>query len=447
MYAIVDIETTGGSPANGGITEIAILVFDGNRVTKKFTTLINPEQHIPIYITGLTGIDNKMVAEAPTFEDIAEDIFKLLQGNIFVAHNVNFDFSFVDSNLKKHGYILDSKKLCTVRLARKVFKAEPSYSLGNLCRSLGIKVNNRHRAEGDAQATVTLFEKILQNGGIEHIDKMLKRNTGEQWLPMQIEKEVIDNLPSKPGVYYFLDSKQKVIYVGKAVNIKKRVASHFTHTDFSSRRQHFLRLIANIKFEECVNELHALILESTEIKRLWPLYNRSQKQPQQRYGLYSYEDAKGYKRLMIDKYKKNVPAHYRFNLMHEGQVLLRNMVEEFELHDKLCFLNKEPIDTTDWEYLEAYNKYNKKVNNALNSLQTALPTFAVVEDGLQPYEKFCLLIEKGIFYGMGFIASVKLKNLQLNMLKEALNPFADNDFIRTSIYNYVELHAEKRIDL
>jgi DNA polymerase III subunit epsilon len=447
MYAIVDIETTGGSPANGGITEIAILVFDGNRVTKKFTTLINPEQHIPIYITGLTGIDNKMVVEAPTFEDIAEDIFKLLQGNIFVAHNVNFDFSFVDSNLKKHGYILDSKKLCTVRLARKVFKTEPSYSLGNLCRSLGIKVNNRHRAEGDAQATVTLFEKILQNGGMEHIDKMLKRNTGEQWLPMQMEKEVIDNLPSKPGVYYFLDSKQKVIYVGKAVNIKKRVASHFTHTDFSSRRQHFLRLIANIKFEECVNELHALILESTEIKRLWPVYNRSQKQPQQRYGLYSYEDGKGYKRLMIDKYKKNVPAHYRFNLMHEGQVLLRNMVEEFELHEKLCFLNKEPIDTTDWEYLEAYNKYNKKVNNALNSLQTALPTFAVVEDGLQPDEKFCLLIEKGIFYGMGFIASVKLKNLQLNMLKEALNPFADNDFIRTSIYNYVELHAEKRIDL
>jgi DNA polymerase III subunit epsilon len=447
MYAIVDIETTGGSPANGGITEIAILVFDGKRVTKKFTTLINPEQHIPIYITGLTGIDNKMVAKAPTFEDIAEDIFKLLQGNIFVAHNVNFDFSFVDSNLKKHGYILDSKKLCTVRLSRKVFKTEPSYSLGNLCRSLGIKVNNRHRAEGDAKATVTLFEKILQNGGMEHIDKMLKRNTGEQWLPMQIEKELIDNLPNKPGVYYFLDNKKKVIYVGKAVNIKKRVASHFTHTDFSSRRQHFLRLIANIKYEECVNELHALILESTEIKRLWPLYNRSQKQPQQRYGLYSYEDAKGYKRLMIDKYKKNVPAHYRFNLMHEGQVLLRNMVEEFELHEKLCFLNKEPINTTDWEYLEAYNKYNKKVNNALSSLQTALPTFAVVEDGLQPDEKFCLLIEKGIFYGMGFIASVKLKNLQLNMLKEALNPLADNDFIRTSIYNYVALHAEKRIDL
>jgi DNA polymerase III subunit epsilon len=442
MYAIVDIETTGGSPANGGITEIAILVFDGNRVTKKFTTLINPQQHIPIYITGLTGIDNKMVAAASTFEDIAEDIFKLLQGNIFVAHNVNFDFSFVDSNLKKYGYMLDSKKLCTVRLARKVFKAEPSYSLGNLCRSLGIKVNNRHRAEGDAQATVKLFEKILQEGGMEHIDKMLKRNTGEQWLPMQIEKEVIDDLPSKPGVYYLLDSKKKVIYVGKAVNIKKRVASHFTHTDFSSRRQHFLRLIANIKFEECVNELHALILESTEIKRLWPLYNRSQKQPQQRYGLYSYEDGKGYKRLMIDKYKKNVPAHYRFNLMHEGQVLLRNMVEEFELHEKLCFLNKEPIDTTDWEYLEAYNKYNKKVNNALSSLQTALPTFAVVEDGLQSDEKFCLLIEKGIFYGMGFIAAIKIKKL-----KEALSPLADNDFIRTSIYNYVALHAEKRIDL
>jgi DNA polymerase III subunit epsilon len=447
MYAIVDIETNGGSPANGGITEIAIFVFDGQRVTKKFTSLINPQQHIPLYITGLTGIDDAMVKDAPVFEDIAEDIFRLLQGNIFVAHNVHFDFSFVDAKLRNAGYILQTKKLCTVRLSRKVFKNEPSYSLGNLCRSLGIKIDNRHRAGGDAKATVELFKKILENGGEEHINIMLKRTNGDQWLPMQVDKAVIDALPNKPGVYYFLDNKQKVIYVGKAVDLKKRVTSHFTHTDFSSRRQHFLRLINDIKFKECANELHALILESTEIKRLWPKYNRSQKQPQQRYGLYSYEDNKGYTRLLIDKYKKNVPALYKFNLMHEGQVLLRNMVDEFELNEKLCFLTKEPLVEADFNFIEGVNKYNKKVKNALLSLQFALPTFAVIDNGLQPNEKLCLLIEQGIFYGMGFITAQHTKQLQINTLKEALMPLADNDFIRTSIYNYVEKFPEKRIEL
>ena len=231
MYAIVDIETTGGSAINGGITEIAIHIHDGSRVVQHFSTLINPERRVPDFITALTGISNAMVASAPTFNEVADKIFELLSDTIFVAHSVNFDHSFIYHHLKKCGYELNVKKLCTVRLARKAIPGLSSYGLGKICRHLNILIDDRHRADGDAKATVKLFENILQNNGQEHIDKMLKRSSSEQWLPVYLDKNKIDNLPPVAGVYYFHNNKGKVIYVGKAINIKKRVVSHFTHND------------------------------------------------------------------------------------------------------------------------------------------------------------------------------------------------------------------------
>ncbi|MDB5209013.1 MAG: polymerase subunit epsilon, partial [Flavisolibacter sp.] len=163
MYAIVDIETTGGYAAANGITEISIQVFDGEKVVEQFDSLVNPGKTIPRYIQAFTGITNEMVEDAPPFEEIAEKVFTILQGNIFVAHNVNFDYSFIKSHLEHYGYSFNAKKLCTVRLARQIFPGHPSYSLGNLCHSLGIELNDRHRASGDAAATVTLFKKLLDS--------------------------------------------------------------------------------------------------------------------------------------------------------------------------------------------------------------------------------------------------------------------------------------------
>ncbi len=157
MYAIVDIETTGGYASAYGITEIAVYVHDGKRIVQHFETLINPQQKIPAYITALTGIDNFMVADAPFFEDVAPTIYELLSDSVFIAHNVNFDYSFVKHHLKAAGFELSAKKLCTVRLSRKTFPGLPSYSLGNVCRSLNIPIDIRHRAGGDAKATVKLF--------------------------------------------------------------------------------------------------------------------------------------------------------------------------------------------------------------------------------------------------------------------------------------------------
>jgi DNA polymerase III subunit epsilon len=444
LYAIVDIETTGGYAAASGITEISVFIHDGTKVVKHFETLINPQQSIPRYITALTGIDDDMVQDAPAFDDIADVLFDLLNDHVFVAHSVNFDYSFVKHQLKNSGYDLTAKKLCTVRLGRKIFPGLPSYSLGNLCRSLNINIENRHRAGGDAKATVTLFEYYLANNGEVFINEMLKKSSKDQWLPLHLDKKEIDQLPSKPGVYYFHNNKDKIVYVGKAINIKKRVSSHFTHNDPDRKRQNFLRNIHKVTYRECATELEALVLESTEIKRIWPLYNRSQKQPLQKYALYLFEDARGYMRLAIDKKKKNIQSLYVFNLLHEGLVLLKKMVEEFELDAKLCFLDKTPFTQTDYEFLEPPSIYNGKINRALEALNEQLPTFVVMDEGIKAEEKLCLLIERGSFWGMGYIPK-KLKPKSSGELKNYLNPYADNDYIRNSIYSFAEANPHKKI--
>lgn len=446
MYAITDIETTGGYAASHGITEISVFIHDGTRVVKHFETLINPGQTIPRYITALTGIDNQMVQEAPSFDEVADILYELLNDKIFVAHNVNFDYSFIKHHLKNSGYDLTAKKLCTVRLGRKIFPGLPSYSLGNLCRSLNIQIENRHRAGGDAKATTILFEHYLANNGEVFINEMLKKSSKDQWLPLHLDKKEIDQLPQKPGVYYFHNNKDKIVYVGKAINIKKRVSSHFTHNDADRKRQNFLRNIHKITFRECANELEALVFESTEIKRLWPLYNRSQKQPLQKYALYTFEDNRGYIRLAIDKKKKNLQALYIFNMLHEGLVMLQKMVEQFELHPKLCYLDKTAFEKKDYEFLDPPHIYNGKIKKAIDALNEQLPTFALVDEGLQPGEQLCLLIERGSFWGMGYIPK-KTTIKSTDDLKNFLNPYADNDYIRNSIYAFAETYPEKKIAL
>ena len=445
-YAIVDIETTGGHASANGITEISVFIHDGERVIKHFETLINPQQLIPKFITSLTGIDNAMVATAPVFDEIADVLFEILNENIFVAHNVNFDYSFVKHQLKQSGYDLTAKKLCTVRLGRKVFPGLPSYSLGNICRSLKINIENRHRAGGDAKATVKLFEYMLANGAQTHIDLMLKRTSAEHWLPMNLDKEVIDKLPSKPGVYYFHNSKDKIIYVGKAISLKKRVSSHFTHNNPDLKRQNFIRNIYKVSYKQCATELEAIVFESAEIKRLWPRYNKSQKQPLIKYALYSFEDSRGYIRLAIDKKKKNLQHVYNFNLLNEGLVLLKKMVAQFDLNARLCFIDKTPFTEKEHEELEPPGIYNLKIKKALDALSKNLPTFVLVDEGIKEEEKLCLLVERGSFWGMGYLP----KSFHIGSsgeLKYLLNPYTDNDYIRNNIYAYAEANPHKRIQL
>jgi len=449
MYAIVDIETTGGHASSNGITEVAICLHDGKKVTQRYSTLVNPKQDIPVYIRALTGITNEMVQDAPPFEDVAADIYHLLHGKIFVAHNVNFDFSFIRHHLVAAGYDLQSNKLCTVRLGRKILPGMPSYSLGKLCRHLGIDNNSRHRALGDAEATATLFSILLQNDNGNHIGQALKHRSREQVLPANLPKEDIDQLPYTPGVYYFHDQKGKVIYVGKARNIKQRVSSHFSGNNPGLQRQEFLRNIHHISYQSCGTELIAFVLEAIEIKRLWPKYNRSLKRYEHAYGIYAFEDQRGYMRLAVDKRRKLSTPLYTCNSLLDGRNILLRLIDDFKLCPKLCFIqtNNEPC-TGALEHLcacegiEGPDIYNEKVQWAIDQLRDNLPTFAIRDEGRSLDEHSCVLIEKGQFYGMGYISHYFDVN-NLDQLKNHLTPYPGNDYIRNMVSNYALRYPER----
>ena len=441
MYAIVDIETTGGYAAAGGITEIAIIIYDGKRVIKKYETLLNPLFSIPRYVESLTGITNGMVEYERTFDMVADEIFELLNDKIFVAHNVNFDYSFLKHHLGVAGYDLNCKKLCTIRMGRQIIPGLPSYSLGNLCRSIGIDVENRHRAGGDAEATVKLFELLLQKDTKDIITSMLKGRSKEQYLPPNLPAQQVKELPHTPGVYYFHDQKGKVIYVGKAKSLSKRITSHFSNNKAGKQKQEFLRKIHTITWNTTGTELMAFILESVEIKKFWPDQNRSQKRFQQSYGLYSFLDMNGYMRLAIEKKRNNIEPLYSFNLLVEGHNLLRKLCNDFTLSPELCFLQRtgEPCKETAVDY-------NIRVAECIAFLNKELPSFALVGEGLTEEEKSCILMEKGKFYGMGYIPGDVSVN-SIDEIKSYITAYGENDYIRGLVYQHAERYPANRVSL
>lgn len=435
QFAVVDIETTGGFPQQHGITEIAIVLHNGSEVEGRYETLVNPHQPIPPFIANMTGISDAMVAAAPSFEEVAPYIFNLLKDRIFVAHNVNFDFSFVKHHLQEAGFHLQTPKLCTIRLSRKVFPGYRKYGLGHLCRELGISIENRHRAGGDALATAQVLDMVIRNNGGVLIREMLKKENKGQLLPPNLPEQFVLDLPEQPGVYYFHDAKGKVVYVGKAKNIKKRVVSHFTGLDISKKRQDFLRSIYSITHAPCPTEFIASLLESVEIKRLWPVFNKSQKRYEQLWGIYHFEDSRGYRRLAIDKKQKHTTPIASFSMLVDAHRLLWKLVKEFELHPVLCFL-----DATGAAELPEITSYNRSVAAALDWLEAQKETFLIRD------KEACVLVEEGKFYGMGKIEK-DTDITRIEHIKPQLVPYPENEVLRSMIRNFAERYPHKVVKI
>lgn len=446
MYAIVDIETTGGNASTGSITEIAIVITDGKEIMHAYSSLVNPLQPIPLFIEKLTGISDEMVKNAPVFGQIAQEVFELLQHKTFVAHNVNFDFSFVAHQLMQHGLTLQSRKLCTVRLSRKIFQNLPSYSLGNLCRSLGISIKQRHRAMGDAHATAMLFHQLLENDKYRHIQQMLKKGSKDAYLPIHLNNDDLDKMPNTPGIYYFHDGKGKVVYVGKAKRLQKRVISHFSNNDVSKRKQELIRLVHKISYKECGNELMMSVQESIEIKRIWPLFNRSQKKFENRFGICSFEDQKGILRLGVVKKKKHIRTHTTFALQLDGIRLLQKIAREHGLCPKMCFLQQEFVPCSGME--ESYctgicdngenvTLYNNRVIGAIDAMIRESPALAVFGPGRKISELSCIMIGRNDILATGFVTHHALK-MKKEKLEKQLTPAASNEFIRSLVMGYAE---------
>lgn len=455
LYAVVDIETTGGHANAHGITEIAIIIHNGEEIIERYETLVNPFQPIPIFIQGLTGITDDMVSKAPSFEDVASKIFSLLDQKVFVAHNVNFDFSFVHHHLKKEGFVLNSKKLCTVRLARKIFPGLPSYSLGKLSRNFDIHIPNRHRAMGDAFATATLFKMMIEADEHQYIKEALSAKIKEQALPSFISRNEIEKIPRQPGVYYFKNKKDKIIYVGKAKNLYKRILSHFSNNSPHKNKQEFLREIRKISHQVCGTELQALILENIEIKKIWPAQNKAAKRLEHRFGLYVYEDQKGYIRLGIGKKNKHAQPYYLFGSISEAHVLLKDLGEQFNLCPKFCSLQTNQdvcvgLATAQCfgacKEQESSESYNQRVEKLLKQLKNELPSYMIIDNGRNKLEKSVILIAKGAFYGMGYLTEEQIpKNVE--EAKALLTPYPTYRYIEKLVSDYAFQNPAKQLIL
>ena len=272
-YAIVDIETTGGSPKNSKITEIAIYKHDGTQVIAEFSSLVNPEMRIPEFVSRLTGITDRMVEDAPKFFEIAKHIIEFTSDCIFVAHNVGFDYGILRNEFKMLGYDYRRPHLCTVRASRYVIPGMASYSLGKLTRELGIQLENRHRAGGDALATAHLFTLLIEKdaGGLQ---SFIQLEVNPKILHPNLDLEKLDELPAKTGIYRFYNEFKQLIYIGKSKDIKKRVEQHLRNSTTKKAIQ-MRTEIAHIEYELTGSELVALLLESELIKQQKPIYNRT----------------------------------------------------------------------------------------------------------------------------------------------------------------------------
>jgi DNA polymerase-3 subunit epsilon len=447
MYAIVDIETTGGYAENHRITEVAIYLHDGIQVTDSFHTLINPGRNIPYYITGLTGITTEMVLDSPQFEEIAEDLLKRLEGKIFVAHNAHFDYSFLKKEFEQVGINWQSKKLCTVRLSRKIIPGLRSYSLGSLAESLGIEIINRHRAGGDAAATAKIFDQLLRRDRDGYIIKVLKRNSGETILPPNLAKEEFDRLPALPGVYYFLNANGNVIYVGKAINIKKRIAGHFTGDAREWSRSKIRNEIHHITYELTGNELIALILESQEIRRLWPKYNQAQKFRVEEWGVFDYEDRNGYLRFSVNVVARGARPLVRFSTKGEAWNFLWEKVRDYELCPKLCGLQLSKGLCFDYQSggchgacmgIESVKLYNARVEQAIRAFRDEGETVAIIGKGRNIDEQSLVLVERGAYVGFGFFdreASISDFESAKNYIKPSIETSTVQNLINSYITN------------
>jgi DNA polymerase-3 subunit epsilon len=276
-YAIIDVETTGGDPRKDKLTEIAIVVHDGQQVIDTFQSLVNPERSIPPFITQITGINDDMVRYAPKFYEIAKEIIERTEDCYFVAHNARFDYGFITHEFRSLGYTYSKPTLCTVQLSRKAFPGFRSYSLGNLVKELQIPLVRHHRAMDDAMATADLFSRILERQRMHSdvLPKMDRSLARAMKLPDAISKRFLDSIPNSTGVYYLHGQQGHVLYVGKSIHLQQRIWEHFT--DMSERGMKLQESITDISWDETGSELASLLLENAKIKELRPLYNKAQR--------------------------------------------------------------------------------------------------------------------------------------------------------------------------
>ncbi len=455
MYAIIDIETTGGSSRIEKITEIAIYLHDGQQITGEFSSLINPERNIPYFITNLTGITNEMVEDAPRFYEVAKTIVELTEGRTFVAHNAKFDYSFIREEFKSLGFNFKRSLLDTVTLSRKLFPGHPSYSLGNICKDLNININGRHRAAGDALATVKLFEMLLERDReISGSKQGIMKNTRVSKLHPSLDVSKIENIPEEPGIYYFYNEKKDLIYIGKSRNLQQRISTHLSNNT-TNRAMEMRDMIADIDWEVTGSELIALLKESAEIKVNKPVYNRAQRRTSFHWGIFSFFDQDGYLNYRYGNLDNDDSPVSVFSSREKARGKMESIIEKYNLCQKLsglyetdgaCFHHQVGICRGACCGKEPADEYNQRALKSIEEFVFTRRNFFVIDKGRDPEERCAVKIVNGKYAGYGYF-NINEMGFGLLALHECINHSADNRDIQVILKQYLKNNrVEKIID-
>lgn len=416
MYAILDIETTGGQFNEEGITEIAIYKFDGHDVVEQFISLVNPEIPIQPFVVKLTGINNAMLRSAPKFYEIAKRIIEITEGCVIVAHNASFDYRILRTEFRRLAYDFEKPTLCTVELSKKLIPEMPSYSLGKLVRSLGIPVTDRHRASGDALATVKLFKMLLAKDTEKHIVKSFIKTEIKTGLSPKL-LDIVESLPSKIGIFYIHNEKGELIYIGKSKNIKKSVNQIFTRT---SRKYKKIQVeVYAVTFEETGSELIAILKENEEIRINKPIYSRQQDRVF-KWALYHEKTENGYISLQLKKTDRRKKEIISFSTQTEGENALLRISEKYNLSKRINQL-PETKKNTETEKLENPETYNQRVLDFIKKNTFDYQNMLIIDYGRNINERSVILIEDKKYKGYSYF-DLNFQITNIEILRNLITP-------------------------
>lgn len=442
MYAILDIETTGGQFNEEGITEIAIYKFDGHEVVDQFISLVNPEIPIQPFVVKLTGINNAMLQSAPKFFEVAKRIIEMTNDCVIVAHNASFDYRILRTEFRRLGYDFEARTLCTVELSKKLLPEQPSHSLGKLVRALGIPMADRHRASGDALATVKLFKILLE--------KDLEKVIVKDFIKLEIEKgiapkllDIVVGLPAKTGIYYIHNVKGDLIYIGKSRNIKKRINQHFTGTTTKCKK--IQAEVFTVTYDETGSELIALLKESEEIKINKPIYNRAQRKSIFQLALYAEKDEKGYINLKLQKADGRKKEITSFTSLQEGKNALFRITSHYNLCQKLTSLYFSKTNCFQYSIKEcdgaciglvSPEEYNVRVLSFIEKNTFENQNMILIDRGRTISERSAVLIENGIYKGYAFYdLNYQINNIEI--LRNIIIPMQNNRDTKNIIQGHI----------
>src|SRR5680860_1152626 len=427
MYAILDIETTGGKYNEEGITEIAIYKFDGHQVVDQFISLVNPEKEIQPFVVKLTGINNKMLRTAPKFHEVAKRIVEITQDAVLVAHNAQFDYRILRTEFRRLGYNYERKTLCTVDLSKKLIPEAESHSLGKLVRSLGIAVSDRHRANGDAMATLKLFKILLTKDSDKTIIKDVIRKEAHGELSDR-QLDIVESIPSETGVYYMHDK------------------------DGEKGRQ-LQKATKKVSYEKTGSELVALLKENEELGRNRPKFNQKFPLINFSHGVCANTDENGYRILQAKKLKVKNGSCATFNSMVAAQNFIRKLTIEFRLCDKLNGISAAKKNCSNYDSnacdgacvkKESPERYNQKVSEAIEKYSLCDKNIVIVDKGRDIGEHSAILIKNGHFKGLGFYdLNHQINNMHI--LESIIVPMAGNDATEHIIETYLRKRRVSKI--